>query len=157
MKITMNGNDIMINALELLERLPLDDKREFVQQAMLFDPELFTEFVKCLVSKEIAGTHWNSHIFEARLAMVKMLPGTMRNVADQLLREVDLQTSQADHYRSRAISLEQSWKCACPHCDGRIAGPESEKVWLPPQNSSSREQRINALLSKPIVAKEELP
>lgn len=104
---------------DILDHLTAEQKIELGKELCLAD-EVLDHFLT-QVMDTAASQYLDAHLHRARLRFVELMPAAAVQVIRSLLGEVHRSRVEADHYRQRAMELEE-WmptrvSCPNPSCD----------------------------------------
>lgn len=156
MRISFEGPDIKINALDLFTALPKEERFEFIRGAILWDEELFAEAVKSLVLEEYASPTFNDHIFKAREKMMELLPLALRDVVKKLRRDAEQARLQMETNRQYMWKLSHNWPWACEECGARLPKKPEEPKFPTLGWGTPSEEEITELIGEDAREKPEV-
>ena len=117
-KVTLENGQLQFGFRDLLDALDDEAKRE-LSELLIWDKELFDEFIEALATDKVVTESYNSYVYGARLRLVELLPEMNRNIVRSLLRELEAEKEERRRHNSWAWKLYHAW-----HEDERPKMPE---------------------------------
>jgi len=107
--VTLEDGKVQFGFRDLIDALDDEEKRELAGM-LIYDKELFDEFIDALATDAVVTPSFNSYVFDARLKLVELLPEMNRNIVRSLLRELEAEKEDRRRHNAWAWKLYHAWR-----------------------------------------------